>query len=133
MNFGNLDLTVHADRGAVLQVRHPVFKNQILEGVTITLLGYDSSMRKRRYADFKKKAVQNSITGAATDCVNETDEIRALSVLSWTGIEYDGVTVEFNLANAKREFERHEWLAQQVDNFIADRKNFFLTEGNDLS
>lgn len=133
MDFKDFDLTVHADRGAVLQVRHPVYPTQNLEGVTITLLGNDSSARKRRLAAIKQKAA-NDPKSATADVISEQfNESIIESVIAWTGIELDGVALECTKENVRKLLENpgYEWLKNQIDSFISDRRNFFLRSEKD--
>lgn len=130
MDLNNLDLTVSADAGSVMEVRHPVTDEVLMHEkrpVTITLLGSDSSvlrdaMKARARKQLRaKKAVNFDIDEAErAGC-----ELLAVCTTGWYGFTENGVAIEFSKENAIDLYMRYNWLRKQVDEFINDRENFF--------
>jgi len=49
--------------------------------------------------------------------------------LDWSGIEENGVKVDFSFANAVNLLTDYPWLFEQLDMFIGDRANFLPSAG----
>ena len=129
MDLNNLK-PVLADEGAVMEVLHPDTE-EVIEGMTVTLLGQDSSVfknlkRRKQNAMLTrmskgKKAVSMDADTLERDAL---DEVVALTV-DWKGFELDGKKLSFNEENARMVYSEHEWLMQQAQEFVANRSNFF--------
>lgn len=129
MDLNNLKPT-RAEEGAVMEVLHPDTE-EVIEGMTITLLGQDSSVfknlkRRKQNAMLTrmskgKKAVSMDADTLERDAL---DEVVALTV-DWKGFELDGKKLSFNEENARMVYSEHEWLMQQAQEFVANRSNFF--------
>jgi hypothetical protein len=129
MDLNNLKPT-RAEEGAVMEVLHPDTE-EVIEGMTVTLLGQDSSVfknlkRRKQNAMLTrmskgKKAVSMDADTLERDAL---DEVVALTV-DWKGFELDGKKLSFNEENARMVYSEHEWLMQQAQEFVANRSNFF--------
>lgn len=129
MDLNNLKPT-RAEEGAVMEVVHPDTE-EVIDGMTVTLLGQDSSVfknlkRKKQNAMLArmskgKKAAQLDADTLEKDAL---DEIIALTV-DWKGFELDGKKLPFNEDNARMVYEGWDWLLQQAQEFVANRSNFF--------
>ncbi|MBM2293743.1 hypothetical protein JQX09_17580 [Sulfitobacter pseudonitzschiae] len=130
MDLNQLDMAEYAAAGAVLEVRHPA-TDEILMGddkkpMTITLLGADSPAFKRAVQDIqaanqKRKNVspaeqeRNTVNALARATVGWSD--------NWT---WDGQPFPYSPENCRRLYSERPWTRTQVDEFIADRANFFV-------
>lgn len=121
---------VKADDGATLELVHPE-SEEIIPGMTITLLGQDSKVyRKIQLA--KQQAALNRISKGkrAVDLDAEKlldDSIDDLVQLTtaWTGFMLDGVALECTPENVRKVYNEWAWIKEQVQEFSASRANFF--------
>lgn len=124
---------VKADDGAILEVVHPE-NEEIIPGMTITLLGQDSKVyRKIQLA--KQQAALNRISKGkrAVDLDAEKlaeDGIDDLVQLTtgWTGFTLDGAALECTPENVRKVYGEWAWIKEQVQEFVADRSNFFRAD-----
>ena len=86
--------------------------------------------RRLRFYAFHLEAIEGD-PGCATQW--EVLELLAACTLGWSGIEWKGAPLEFNQSNAVMLYRELSWLRSQVELFIADRQNFFLTPANSSS
>lgn len=130
MDLLELDLTKSADAGATLEIRHPISDEVLTDKkgnpVTVTLLGSESSafmneMKARARKQMGKKVKQPSIE----DTIRDSAEVLAACTVSWSGMTEGGEDLPCDKATATRLYIKYTWLRQQVDEFIADRENFF--------
>jgi hypothetical protein len=129
MDLNNLK-PVMADDGAVLNIVHPETE-EVIEGMTITLLGQDSKVY-RKIALAKQQTALNRISKGkkAVDFDAEKlaeDSIEDLVKLTtgWEGFMLDGKALEATPANIKNVYTEWVWIKEQVSEFVADRSNFF--------
>jgi hypothetical protein len=127
--------TVKADEGAVMQVVDSKTE-EVIPGVTITLLGQDSKVyRKIQLARSQailnraakgKKGVDLDAEKMADDTI---DDLVKLTV-TWTGFEEDGKPLDATPENFARIYGDPglSWLKEQVQEFVADRTNFFRSD-----
>ena len=121
---------VMADDGAVLNIVHPETE-EVIEGMTITLLGQDSKVyRKLQMAKQQaalnriskgKKAVDFDAEKLAEDSI---DDLVKLTV-SWSGFTLDGKKLDCTPENIRSVYAEWSWIKEQVQEFVADRANFF--------
>jgi hypothetical protein len=124
---------VKADDGAIFQVAHPE-SEEAIPGMTITLLGQDSKVyRKIQLA--KQQAALNRISKGkrAVDLDAEklaedsVDDLVKLTV-AWSGFTLDGKALDCTPENVKRVYADWAWIKEQVQEFVADRSNFFRAD-----
>lgn len=124
VDLATLDSRAGANKGAVLNVLHPVTQKPI--GTRITLLGTDSDA----YQAFSHEQMVNKLSKAQVkgllieDFEDEGYELLATLTVGWEDMVVDGEEVPFTQANAKKIYKRFPWLKEQVDRFIANRANF---------
>lgn len=124
---------VKADDGATLEVVHPETE-EVIPGMTITLLGQDSKVyRKIQLA--KQQAALNRISKGkrAVDLDAEKlaeDSIDDLVKLTtgWAGFMLDGTELECTSENVRKVYTEWAWIREQVQEFVADRSNFFRAD-----
>lgn len=127
MDISKLNMTEHADRGAQLQLLHPVDKTP-LEGVTVTLLGADSTLYRNRLAAWRGKFMSSNKAPALNDAEEQAMECRVACTVSWQGMELGGKPYECTPENVRELYSNpgYSWLVEQVDAFIQERSNFFV-------
>ena len=124
---------VKADDGAVLEIVHPE-SEEIIPGMTVTLLGQDSKVyRKIQLAKQQaalnriakgKKAVDLDAEKLAEDSI---DDLVKLTV-AWSGFTLNGAVLDCTTENTKRVYSEWEWIKEQVQEFVANRSNFFRAD-----
>lgn len=129
MDLKQLDLTQAADQGATVELYHPVTQEVLThkdKPVTVTVLGADSTVFKSELKARTRKALgQNKKSKPDLDkAERENAELLAKCTQSWYGIEEDGKRLDCTFENAVRVYLTYPWLAQQVDEAIANRANF---------
>ena len=126
MDFNLLDTATPASAGKKLQLRNP-FTGEELAGVTITLLGIDSSEYQQIERSILNHRLErgNAIVTAEKLSSDLIDTLAAVTV-GWEGIELDGKVVDYAPEKARLLYsdKRFPWLMEQVEAFIRDRKNF---------
>lgn len=119
-----------AEEGAMLELVHPDTE-EVIPGMTIRLLGYDSSVY-RKIALKKQQAALNRISKGkkAMDLKAEQieedtiEELVALTV-DWTGFEMEGEALPCNPENKRMVYSDWRWIKEQAQEFVANRANFF--------
>lgn len=121
---------VKADDGAILEVLHPE-SEEVIPGMTITLLGQDSKVyRKIQLAKQQaalnriakgKKAVDLDAEKLAEDSIDDLVQLTT----GWTGFTLDGAVLECTPENVRKVYGEWAWIKEQVQEFVADRSNFF--------
>ena len=131
MDLSKLDLTEHANSGAIMDVMHPITGEQLLDqngnAVTITLLGADSTKMRQEMSDRAKKqlASKNKPINSIDEAEKLSAELLATITIGWSGMFENGEPVECTKENAVRIYTKYAWLRQQVDAFTTDRANFY--------
>jgi len=121
---------VMADDGAVLKIVHPETE-EVIEGMTITLLGQDSKvyrklqMSKQQAALNRiskgKKAVDFDAEKLAEDSIDDLVKLTT----AWSGFTLDGKDLECTLENVRTVYADWSWIKEQVQEFVGNRANFF--------
>lgn len=124
---------VMADDGAVLNIVHPETE-ELIEGMTITLLGQDSKVYRKLQMGKQQAALNRMAKGKkAIDLDAEKlseDSIEDLVKLTtaWTGFALDGKKLEFTADNVRMVYNDWAWIKEQVQEFVGNRANFFRTD-----
>jgi hypothetical protein len=126
MDFGKLNATEYADKGAVLNVLHPATREP-LPGVTITLLGQDSKVYKARLSKMRQSFSGSNKKLDISKIEDEAANNRVAVTIAWEGVEENGKPLECTPENVRYMYEKYDWLVEQVDRFVSDRANFFPT------
>lgn len=102
------------ESGAELQVKNPVTGE--LTDFYITIAGVDSKTYREALRNYQRAIVSKK----------EADELELLVAVTkgWRGLESEGKPVEFSADKARELYENAPPIAQQVDRFIVDRRNF---------
>lgn len=126
MDLNEIKIADKSEEGEILTILHPVTFAET--DIKIRLAGSDSA----RYRNKVKKLAEKE-RGKRSKTINldaaerQGAEILAACTLDWKGIQRGGVTVPFSYENAVELYSdpNLRWLREQVDEFIADRTNFF--------
>lgn len=121
---------VMADDGAVLNIVHPETE-EVIEGMTITLLGQDSKVYRKLQMGKQQAALNRMAKGKkAIDLDAEKlsedsiDDLVKLTV-SWSGFTLDGKKLDCTPENIRTVYSDWSWIKEQVQEFVQDRANFF--------
>mgnify|MGYP003620955818 FL=1 len=132
MDLAKLDLTEHANNGAVMDVLHPIsgelLKDSGKNNVTITLLGSDSTQMRDAMSNRAKQQLASKKPNQITtidEAEQASAELLASVVVSWSGIEENGQPIECIHRNVVATLKKYSWLRLQIDQFVSDRSNFF--------
>ena len=135
MELDDFDLTKFADKGATLELYHPVeFKpfdevinestGKPLDAIFIDVLGHDS----KEYLDVMREEAKAAQTAGAIDPVESQQRVFARMIKGWSGITRKGEAFDYSVENAQIMLVKYNWIAVQVKAFCEDRANFFLSE-----
>lgn len=128
MDLSNLNLAESANVGAVMEVVHPV-TGEVLKydnvPMSIHLLGRDSDAHRIAIQRIATKQLGRQSKPNAAKLSDEAIELLVACTVGWYGIQENNAILEFNEANVRHVYLKYAWLRQQVDEFIADRANFF--------
>jgi hypothetical protein len=110
---------------AVMAVRHPETGVPLLDKdgnpVTITLSGRDSAA----YEKAEREAIDRRLsTDGAPDPVIVAAEFMAKCTTGWSGIVFETKDIPFDFERAVSLYKRMKWLRDQIDAFVATRRNF---------
>lgn len=124
IDLSTLDVARAAEKGAVLQLTHPVSGDEL--GISIRLAGADSDLyQKAQRAGVNKRISKRRRTPLTPEeLVEESYTLLAKISLGWTGVVLDGEALPFSFDNARMLYKRFPWIREQVDQFTADRGNF---------
>lgn len=121
---------VMADDGAVLNIVHPETE-EVIEGMTITLLGQDSKVYRKLQMGKQQAALNRMAKGKkALDLDAEKlsedsiDDLVKLTI-EWSGFTLDGKTLDCTPANVRTVYADWSWIKEQVQEFVGNRANFF--------
>lgn len=127
-------VTAAAEEGAVMEVKDPAGEPMIQENgkpVWIKFAGTESEKYRKarnvvgnRYlktADARRPPMARTAEEGVADLAFQFASV----TLAWEGIVDDGETLECNLANAKRIYTKYNFLLQQIDEFLGEKRNFW--------
>lgn len=125
LDLGELDLVAAADRGATLNLLHPVTGRST--GAKLKILGSDSEAYRRNLRTIRDK-VASSPDAEPTDpdrqAITQLARLAAASVAGWDGVVF-GQPLVFSLDQAIALFVARPWIIEQVAAFRDTRSNFF--------
>lgn len=122
MKLTDIDTVKGSDEGAVIDLRHPATGEKL--DMWIKVAGPDSKLAKRRQAEIRRKMRGQKAGKIDLDMWEaEALETRVAVTLDWGGIEFDK-PLECTPENVRMVYSDFPWVADQVDEFQADRGNF---------
>lgn len=121
-DLASLDTAGACDKGAELELRHPVTSEGL--GVFITLAGVDSAAFAKAQRDCQNARIRNQRPVTIQDIEKENLHTLAACTIGWRGLEEGGKAVAFSHAAAVDLYGRFPWIREQVNAFIGNRGNF---------
>jgi len=130
MDFAKLNAVEHGNKGSTIKnIVGP--DGNILEGVTVTLLSFNSDVAR---ACDKLARKNHSMAKVITDDMRQKalEEKLAAVTVAWTGIDFEGVSLECTKENAMRLYstDGFDWFTIQLIKYANDDANFF-SKAND--
>ena len=137
-DLAHLDPTYAADQGAWLHLKHPNTGDLLYldadqlepsKPIKIKLAGKDSTNWKAaEQADLDRRLDQaqrnNKLSVKAQDVERRGLKILAAVTLEWENVMWDGKPLSCSASTAEQLYNARTWIREQVDEFVADRKNF---------
>ena len=124
MDLKDLDVVAAANRGADVELVHPITREPL--DATITILGRDSDEYRAAISEQARKRAQSRNKGAISfaEADDGAMEILVACTIGWDGIVENGDPIQFSLAEARRIYKKYPWIREQVDEALADRALF---------
>lgn len=121
MELESLYTTPSHDEGAEVQLRDPVKPKELLD-VWIKVCGVDSKAYRAAHRKMKRNIIE--AVREKKELADDEFELIVECSIDWRGIESDGKPVPFSKEAVRTLYENSPAIAQQVDSFILDRRNF---------
>lgn len=114
MELQDLYTVEHHEKGSELRIKSPIDNKNT--DFYITLMGVDSKEYRKAVREYQRRVMKG----------DEPDEIALLVSItkSWRGLMSGGEEVKCTPDSARALYENSPAIANQVDRFIADRRNF---------
>ena len=131
MDLASLDFGKNPEITAVMNVIHPITGEEMFQEdgthVTVTLLGMESSIAKRIIKARAQKQLNKRNQKVDLDEAREfTISLQAKLITASQGLTENGQDLDLtDQATAIDVLTRYSWLREQIDEFIADRANFY--------
>jgi hypothetical protein len=114
------------EAGIDVSITHPKTGEPL--GIVIKVVGPDSKKQAKARTAVLNDRVEKKIRKITADrLTEEATSMVANSILSWSGVEIDGVAVTFSVENAVMVFTRWPFIREQVQSVSDDRANFIKT------
>jgi len=126
MKLSEFNSVEGSNEGAVLYLKHPI--SGVETDAWIKMAGPDSKLAKQRRAQIQRLLRgKRNVSDIDIDTLEkEALETRVALTLDWGNIEDEG-KLAFNEKNVRKVYTDYPWVAEQVDEFQADRTNFFTS------
>lgn len=118
MNFDDLLTADEHKKGAEVQIISP--KTGEPTDFYITVMGPDTKEFRRA----KSAAIRQSIKDDGDNYEESALDVILSVTIGWRGLTREGKSVDFTKEDCKRLYENSPFVLDQVDLFLADRKNF---------
>lgn len=118
--------TIKQVSDAEVVITHPVTGKET--DIVFIVCGTDSKEYRQAIRDVMAKRLSSDKESTQDDLENDEAEILSRCTKGFKGLLIDGVEPKFSTEKAKDIYLKWPWLKDQVDKFIANKSNFFLTE-----
>lgn len=121
---------VKADEGSVMDVVHPETE-EVIEGMSITLLGQDSSVYRKIQIGKQQAALNRMAKGKkaldlnAEKLVEDTIDDLVKMTVGWEGFTLEGKELKPTADNVRKVYTEWPWIREQAQEFVNNRANFF--------
>lgn len=121
------DLTKTQDDGVDVEILHPATAEPI--GMVIRVAGPDSARQKKARTAVNNARLQMSRNKRLTAAELEADGLKIVvaSIISWSGVEENGQTVELTTESATDILTRYPFILEQINAVVGDRVHFTKT------
>ena len=114
----------------VVEITHP--QTGVATGVKIRVASPDSERfisvdrrLKNRNMAIMQKSKNKTVTMEAVDAA--AMDLLVGITLGWEGVTWSGAEMEFTEANVRTLYSEFPFIKEQVDSFVGDRGNFFVS------
>lgn len=137
MDLKQFDTRTTANKGVIFNPIPPGFTEPVKE-VSFVIVGVDSKIFMDKAIKNAREDMDSMKRNPKKKEISDEDiekakkrriEDIAVCILDWSGIEENGVKVDFSFANAVNLLTDYPWLFEQLDMFIGDRANFLPSAG----
>lgn len=130
MDLNVLDTKKLANEGTWMRIVN-IATNEDTD-IEILLAGVDSKYFRDAKREWENRRRDKLEKGAGLPTADELEKARLATLvactLDWRNLELEGKTLACNKVSAHYVYRNFEWVREQVDNFIADRRNFLPAE-----
>lgn len=137
MDLSNISKSVDTDQGAFLHLEHPATGEKLyadkdeqgnpIKPIGMYLVGMDSKVYRRKQAEIANRALAKKRKQVTYEQFDENGtELLAACVVSFQNMVVDEEVMEDPKKQAHPLFLNHRWIREQADEFIGDRRNFFM-------
>lgn len=122
-DIAELALDSRAEKGALLDLRHPVSHKPL--NVRIWLRGTDAPS----YRAVVRQQIDQQITEGRAELSAAELEARHVArlvaaTIRWEGVSYQGQSITCTPENVQKLYREQLWIAEQVARFVEDRAHF---------
>jgi hypothetical protein len=137
VDLKQFDTRTTANKGVIFNPIPPGFTEPVKE-VSFVIVGVDSKIFMDKAIKNAREDMDSMKRNPKKKEISDEDiekakkrriEDIAVCILDWSGIEENGVKVDFSFANAVNLLTDYPWLFEQLDMFIGDRANFLPSAG----
>ena len=138
MDISKINESNASDTGADLELTHPSTGDVLVQDddnrtpITIRILGMDSKVYRNHQQNVQRERMNKMMRARSRKNVDfvmsfeERCSLLAECTVGWSGIVDNGAEVEFSKKAAYELYHKAPWVADQVDEFMGDRANFFM-------
>jgi len=124
------DLESSADKGAFLHLEHPVTGEKLYtedgKAIGMDAVGVDSTQYRRKLSTIaNRKMGKRQKNPTLEKSEQESAEILSACVIKCHNMKFDGEDV--TPKNVEQFLLKYRAIKEQLDEFVGDRRNFFLT------
>ena len=129
MDLSQINIEQASEKGAFLHLEHPVTGEHLYtdddKAIGFDVVGSDSARFRRKMSELAnrkmgKRQKQSTIEKAE----QEGAELLSACILKCHNVTIDGEQVKPE--SVEHVLLKHRWIREQVDEFVGDRRNFFL-------
>lgn len=129
MDLSTINLEQSAEKGAFLHLEHPVTGEKLYtedeKPIGFDVVGTDSSRYRRKISELANRKMgkrQKQVTLEKAE--QEGAELLSACIIKCHNVVIDGEQVKPEAL--ENMLVKHRWIREQVDEFVGDRRNFFL-------
>lgn len=129
MDINTIDES-RVEGGAELTLNHPITGKPT--DIVITLASVHSQTYRQRLFELARERSNRDNEDKPARSEREIGNTTLAAVtLKWKGLHENGKAVKCTRENAERIYRENDWIYRQVDNFVAQDRNFFRESPTD--